>query len=54
MNNGYSNNISIPNINGLLDISATTVEASTILLNGTEISTPLTQVPINATKIATL
>ena len=54
MNTGFSNNIAIPNINGLLDINATTVEASTIVLNGTDISTPLTQVPINSTNIAAL
>jgi len=54
MNTGYSNNIAIPNINGLLDINATSVEATSIYLNGTDISTPLVQVPINSTNIAAL
>ena len=54
MNSGYSNNIAIPNINGLVDINASTVEANTITLNGVDISTELTQVPINASNIASL
>ena len=58
MNNGYSQ-INGAMLNGLLDISAnsittTVMDASQIVLNGTDITGSLTQVPINTSNIANL
>ena len=58
MNNGFSS-ISKPSLNGLVDINAdvissSVIEASTILLNGLDITSQLNQVPINTGNIANL
>ena len=53
MNTGYSNNISIPNINGLLDLNASTIETSTLYVNGVDMGSAVSQIPINTTNIST-